>query len=41
MGNESEKVYMCVYVCITESFCYTLETNINCKLTGLQFLKVI
>ena len=30
-GRESEKEYKCtyIYVCITESVCYTPETNIN------------
>ena len=27
-GKESEKEYMCIHVCVSESLCYTPETNI-------------
>ena len=28
-GEESEKEHLCIYICITESLCCTLETNIT------------
>ena len=40
MGKEFEKeyIYICIYMCITESLCYTPETQ-HCKSTVLQLKK--
>ena len=35
--NRNEKEYMCVYICITESLCYTAEFN---NVNQLYFNKI-